>query len=85
MPNLDRFSRPLDREFSSLSLSELQEQQHLNHLDIIDQFIRDYFFQYEIFPDAEDIQDIHYKLGIDLNEIEIILAQCKNDYEVITQ
>jgi hypothetical protein len=70
--NLDRFSSPLDSERVSPFLMDqmIQEQQELNKIDLVDQYISTYWNQFYLVPDTEDIQEHFYQLDIDQDLIK---------------
>jgi hypothetical protein len=70
--NLDRFSSPLDSErvHHFLMAQMIQEQQELNKIDLIDQYISTYWNQFYLVPDAEDIQEHFYQVDIDQDLIK---------------
>lgn len=71
MNSLDRFSRSLEGErVSSLSFAEIMEQRELNKQDLVFSFIDRYVDDCGRLPEAEDIQETFYKVGIDLDLIE---------------
>jgi hypothetical protein len=70
--NLDRFSSPLDSERVSPFLMDqmIQEQQELNKIDLVDQYISSYWNQFYLVPDTEDIQEHFYQVDIDQDLIK---------------
>jgi hypothetical protein len=70
--NLDRFSSPLDYERVSpfLMAQMIQEQQGLNKIDLVDQYISTYWNQFYLVPDTEDIQEHFYQIDIDQDLIK---------------
>jgi predicted nucleotidyltransferase len=70
--NLDRFSSPLDSErvHPFLMAQMIQEQQELNKIDLVDQYISSYWNQFYLVPDTEDIQEHFYQLDIDQDLIK---------------
>lgn len=70
--NLDRFSSPLASERVSpfLMAQMIQEQQELNKIDLVDQYISSYWNQSYLVPDTEDIQEHFYQIDIDQDLIK---------------
>jgi hypothetical protein len=70
--NLDRFSSPLDSErVHPFHMDQMiQEQQELNKIDLVDQYISSYWNQFYLVPDTEDIQEHFYQLDIDQDLIK---------------
>ena len=48
----------------------IQEQQELNKIDLVDQYISTYWNQFYLVPDTEDIQEHFYQLDIDQDLIK---------------
>lgn len=70
MINLDRFSCPLTTERVRSSLEALQEQQELNKINLVDNYLSKYYNAYNTLPDAENVQETLYKVDLDLDMIE---------------
>jgi hypothetical protein len=70
--SLNRFSCPLDSERVSPFLMDqmIQEQQELNKIDLVDQYISTYWNQFYLVPDTEDIQEHFYQIDIDQDLIK---------------
>jgi hypothetical protein len=70
--NLDRFSSPLSFErVSPFHMDQMiQEQQQLNKVDLIDQYISTYWDRFNLVPDTEAIQEHFYQLDIDQDLIK---------------
>lgn len=64
MNSLDRFSQPLGREFSRLSLAEIDEQNELNKRDIVSSYISRFYDDTGRVPDTEDIQETFYHVEL---------------------
>jgi hypothetical protein len=70
--NFDRFSSPLESERVNpyhLALM-IQEQQELNKIDLVDQYISDYWNKFYLVPDVETVQEHFYKLDLDQDLIK---------------
>jgi hypothetical protein len=65
--SLNRFSSPLsfERVLPFHMDQMIQEQQDLNKIDLIDQYISTYWNTFYLVPDTEAIQEHFYQLDID--------------------
>jgi hypothetical protein len=70
--NLDRFSSPLtsERVLPFHMDQMIQEQQDLNKIDLIDQYISTYWNNFYLVPETEVIQEHFYQLDIDQDLIK---------------
>jgi hypothetical protein len=70
--SLNRFSSPLTSErVSPFHMDQMiQEQQDLNKIDLIDQYISTYWNNFYLVPDTEAIQEHFYQLEIDQDLIK---------------
>jgi hypothetical protein len=72
---LDRFSSPLTGEGLAPSLDEIAFQNERNKESIVRDFVWNYLNEYHMKPDPEDVQDILYRLDVDLATIEDIIKE----------
>lgn len=72
MNNLDRFSSPLETErVNPYHMQQMiEEQQDLNKKHLVDYTISHYWANVGLVPDAEMIQELLYKVDIDLDLIQ---------------
>jgi hypothetical protein len=70
--SLNRFSSPLasERVLPFHMEQMIQEQQDLNKIDLIDQYISTYWNTFYLVPDTEAIQEHFYQLDIDQDLIK---------------
>jgi hypothetical protein len=70
--SLNRFSSPLTSErVHPFHMDQMiQEQQELNKIDLIDQYISTYWNHFYLVPDTEAIQEHFYQLDIDQDLIK---------------
>lgn len=82
MTTLDRFSQPLSRELSRLSLAEIDEQNELNKRDLVYNFVNKYYDDTGRLPEVEDIQETFYHVELPDSLVQSELNNFKGVHRV---